>query len=75
MLKVQSVKHDKEYCLVVVFNDGKKKIVDLKEHLWGDVFVKLKDIEVFKMVSTDGYTICWDEVDFAPEFLYQIGKE
>jgi len=73
MLKVNQVKYYKDYCLEVEFNNGNKKIVDLKEHLWGEAFASIKNIENFKQVKTDGYTICWSDVDFAPEFLYEIG--
>ncbi len=45
MLKVNQVKYYKDYCLELEFNDGIKKIVDLKDHLWGEAFESIKNIE------------------------------
>ena len=65
-----------EYKLKVRFNDKIEKVVDLKEHLDGQVFKPLKDIEYFKQVwvNYDIDTIVWpNDADFAPEFLWEIG--
>ena len=54
------------------------KDVDLKNELYGEVFEPLKDKEAFKKVkiNTNTNTIEWENgADFAPEFLYKIGKE
>ena len=66
----------KKYKLKLTFDNKDVKIVDLEEELWGPMFEPLKDIEYFKKVKTDGHTIVWpNEVDFCPDFLYQMGKK
>jgi len=76
-LHVTSVTYLEKYRLRLVFNDGFVKDVDLKDELYGEVFEPLKNIEFFKKVyvNTDTNTIEWENgADFAPEFLYKIGK-
>lgn len=77
-LHVIGVTHIKAYALRVEFSDGVVKEVDLSGELYGEVFEPLKDAELFKQVSVNGETstIEWPNgADFAPEFLYEIGKE
>ena len=77
MYSVKGVKHLNNYKLEVEFNSGDVKVVDLEPHLSGEVFEPLKKIDYFKTVkvSKDIDTIYWDNgADFAPEFLFQIGK-
>jgi hypothetical protein len=72
------VLHLKNYQLQLEFNDGKVKELDLKDELYGEIFEPLKDIELFKKVyvNPDTGTIEWPNgADFAPEFLYQTGRE
>lgn len=77
-LHVTGVRHIKGYKLVVAFNDGAAKEVDLEYELHGEVFEPLRDVEFFKQakVNEETNTIEWPNgADFAPEFLYEIGKE
>jgi len=77
-LHVTEVTHLGEYKLRLKFNDGTIKDVNLKGELYGEVFEPLKDVEMFKRVKVnqDTNTIEWETgADFAPEFLYEIGKE
>jgi len=77
-LHVTHVLHLKNYQLQLEFNDGKVKELDLKDELYGEVFEPLKDIELFRKVyvNPDTGTIEWPNgADFAPEFLYQTGRE
>jgi hypothetical protein len=77
-LHVTHVLHLKNYQLQLEFNDGKVKELDLKDELYGEIFEPLKDIELFKKVyvNPDTGTIEWPNgADFAPEFLYQTGRE
>ncbi len=77
-LHVIDVHYLKGYQLQVEFNDGKVKELDLKAELYGEVFEPLKDIALFKKVyvNPDTGTIEWSNgADFAPEFLYEIGRE
>jgi hypothetical protein len=76
-LHVTSVTYLEDYKLRLLFNDGVAKEVDLRDELYGEVFEPLKDVELFKQVTinSDTNTIEWPNgADFAPEFLYEIGK-
>ena len=68
-----------EYKLKIRFEDGVSAIVDLSEYLQkGGVFEKFKDLEFFKnfKVPNELGTIVWnDEVDIAPETLYEKCKQ
>jgi len=77
-LHVTDVHLTKAYELQVTFSDGVVKEVDLAGELHGEVFEPLKDPEVFKQVKVNAETntIEWPNgADFAPEFLYEIGRE
>lgn len=77
-LHVIGVTYLEDYKLRLEFSDGVVKDVDLKDELYGEVFEPLKDIKFFKQVAvnSDISTIEWpNSADFAPEFLYEIGKE
>ena len=76
MIYVTAVKYDSGYRLMVTFNDGSKRLVDLKSHLNGEVFEPLQEIERFKTarLNRDLDTVVWDNgADMAPEFLHGIG--
>lgn len=62
------------YRIMLLFNNGEKRIVDLSQSLNGKVFAPLKDIGYFKRFSIKFNTIEWENgADFAPEYLYEIG--
>lgn len=74
---VRSVTYKSGYKLLLTFEDGVQKLVDLEPHLEGEIFEPLKDINYFKNVSVnpDLDTIVWgNNADFSPDFLYEIGK-
>jgi len=78
LIEVSSVKYLEDYKLLLTFDNGVRKVVDLRNRLNGEVFEPLKQIEYFKQVSVepDLGTICWpNEADFAPDTLYEIGEE
>lgn len=77
-LHVTAARLTKDYELRVTFSDGVVKEVDLVGELHGEIFEPLKDPEVFKQVrvNVETKTIEWPNgADFAPEFLYEIGRE
>ncbi len=74
---VTDVKYLEGYKLAITFNDKVTKIVDLSEHLAGEIFKPLKKISYFKTVHLDRDldTIVWDNgADISPDFLYKIGN-
>ena len=65
------------YTVRLEFNDGAIKDVDLSGELYGEVFEPLKDFGFFRRVAVNPETgtIEWPNgADFAPEFLYDIGR-
>lgn len=75
MLRVIDVDYIKDYELLLTFNNGNRKIVDLRPYLTGEVFGELLDKDKFIQYGLTRVTIEWaNGADFAPEFLYEIGK-
>lgn len=73
---VKDVKYVSEYKLLLTFEDGIVKLVDMKPYLEGEIFEPLKNIDYFKTarVNPDIDTIAWEnDADFSPDFLYEIG--
>ncbi len=67
-----------EYRLRVEFSNGVVKEIDLSGELYGEVFEPLRHPEYFgnATISPDTGTVEWPNgADFAPEFLYAIGRE
>ena len=77
LLDVIAVRYYGEYKLILKFENGEEKLVDLQDRLEGPIFQPLKDLDFFKQVTLDPElgTIIWPNgADKAPETLYQIGK-
>jgi len=76
LIKVINAKYVKDYEIEFSFNDGIKKIIDLKNEIDGPIFEPLKSKEYFKNFKTNRWTIEWENgADFAPEFLYDLAIE
>jgi hypothetical protein len=74
-LHIDKATYITDYRLELVFNTNETKQVDLQNELYGEMFEPLKDKDFFKDFSISHNTIEWKNgADFAPEFLYQIGK-
>lgn len=70
-LAVKEVKPQDDFHLLLTFENGEKRLFDMKPYLDFGVFKDLKDIRLFKTVKTSFDTIEWDnEADFDPETLY-----
>ena len=72
---VKDAKYLSEYKLLLTFEDGSLREVDLARHLDGEVFEPLKDIGNFKSVRVNSEldTIVWNNgADMSPDFLYEI---
>jgi len=73
LLRVIDVDYIKEYTLALTFNDGVRKVVDLKPHLTGKVFEPLLLADNFRQYGLNHRTIEWASgADLAPEFLYSL---
>ena len=61
--------------MILTFNDGKRKLVDLEPYLVGEVFGELRDLDKFVQYGLTPVTLEWSNgADLAPEFLYDIGE-
>jgi len=77
MKRVIAAEYYSDYKIIITFNNGVKKIVDLEQDLWGTMFKPLKDKNLFKQfrIDKDIHTIVWPNgADFSPDSLYEIGK-
>jgi hypothetical protein len=76
LLDIIKVVYSSGYKLIVTFENGEEKLVDLNDRLIGPIFELLKDVNYFKTVYVDkeSGTIAWPNgADIAPETLYKIG--
>ena len=75
MLEVINAEYLHDYKILCRFNIGIEKIIDFQPELNGEIYVPLQDIEYFKKFSIILNTIAWQNgADFAPEYLFEIGK-
>jgi len=77
LIEVTHAEYAEDYKLILTFDNGVKKLVDLKDRLEGEIFEPLKEIEYFRQVKVEPElgTVCWpNEADFAPDTLYKIGS-
>jgi hypothetical protein len=77
MKRVIAAEYYRDYKIIVTFNNGVKKMVNMEQDLWGTMFEPLKDKNLFKQfrVDKDIHTIVWPNgADFSPDSLYEIGK-
>ena len=52
-----------------------KKYFDVEPYIQGEWYRKLRILEYFKKVTTDGFTVVWpDGQDICPDELYDLGK-
>ena len=69
--KVVDVEAKPEYVLHLEFNNGEKRIFDMKPYLDEGVFQRIKDPAMFAAVKALFGTAVWPgSVDIAPEMLY-----
>lgn len=69
--KAIDVKPLDNYELLITFNNGEKKLFNLKDRLDDVFFAPLKDKNIFRTVHTNGITIEWDgDIDVCPDELY-----
>ena len=73
---VTTARYRQKYEIVIGFENGKSKLVDLANYLDKGILLELKDLNMFKRFSVnhDTDTIEWDNgADLSPDFLYEIG--
>ena len=73
---VRNVTYVDDHKLILLFEDGSERLVDLAQELDGEIFEPLRDVNYFKnvRVNSDINTIAWGNgADMSPDFLYKIG--
>ncbi|MDR2146302.1 MAG: DUF2442 domain-containing protein [Tannerella sp.] len=73
-LEVSEAKYLDHYRILLTFNNGEQKTVDLQHELNGTVYEPLRQLDYFKNFRVKYNTIEWSNgADYAPEYLYEIG--
>ena len=71
---VKSVEVIPPYGLKMSFADGSVKVLDMTPLLNEKPYIPLKNPGLFKQARTFCGTVVWtDEIDIAPEYLYENG--
>ncbi len=71
MIKLISVEPLDNYMLALGFDNGEKRIFDVKPYLGFGIFKELQDKTYFKNVTKQFDSIAWKNgQDFSPETLY-----
>jgi hypothetical protein len=71
-LSVIEVEPNKDKKLLLTFENGEKRIFDMKEYLEYGVFQELKDENIFNSVHIAFDSIEWSNgLDIDPEVLYE----
>lgn len=73
--KAIDVKILENYTLEILFENGEKKIFDVKPYFKFKIFKKLEDINEFKKVKISGLSLEWENgADICPDELYNNSK-
>ena len=73
--KAIDVKTLKNYMLEITFENGEKKIFDVKPYLKFKLFNELKNEKEFRKVKIAGLSIEWENgADICPDELYYNSK-
>lgn len=72
--RVKKVEPRDDYTLALTFEDGQRKLFDMKPYLDKGVFRELRDKEMFDTVRVCFSSVAWaNDVDFDHEALYDLG--
>lgn len=75
MNRIIEVKPLDNYQILVTFQNGEKRIKDMKPYLEKGVFKKLKDEKFFKTVRVAYGTVSWEEeIDLCADSIYETSK-
>ncbi len=70
--RVKKVIPNEDYTLSITFDNGERKVFDMKKLLNLGVFQELKNLEYFKEVKTIYGSIAWPHgQDVCPDTLYE----
>lgn len=71
LLDVVSVQVGADYALLLEFENGEKRLFDMRPYLDKKPFIRIKDVPLFAQARVDYGTVTWPgNIDIAPETLY-----
>ena len=69
---VQAVIPQKDYKLLLTFANGEKRVYNAQVLLSKPIYTKLNNLSFFLKAKVECGTVVWDdEIDLAPEHLYE----
>jgi len=72
---VKSIQFKDNYCLLLTFENGEKRVFDLKPYFDKPVFKRLKNAAVFKTAHVASGSVEWQgEIDLSYDTLYLKSK-
>ena len=73
--RVILVKPEQDFTLLITFNNGEKKLFDVKPYLEIGIFKELKELSLFNSVKPFLGSIQWaNGLDLCPDTLYLESK-
>lgn len=74
-IHITDVEYMHDYTMNLMFSNGERRIVDFEPLLTGKLREPLRDLNNFIQFGLTEWTLEWyNGVDFAPDFLYKVGK-
>lgn len=74
-LSIIEVEPVRDYILLLTFENGERRTLDMKPYMHSGIFAELQDFALFNSVRVSFDTIEWaNEADLDPEFLYEESK-
>jgi hypothetical protein len=69
---ITAVSPQENYILLLTFENGEQRYLDMKPYLHRGVFKQLANSNIFNTAHVSFDTVAWkNEVDLAPEVLYE----
>jgi hypothetical protein len=73
MIEICNVKAFPDHILCLDFDNGEKRLFDMKPYLHYPVFRRLENQAFFSLARVDYGTVTWPgEIDIAPETVYKF---
>lgn len=64
-----------DYTMLLTFSNGERRIYNALPLLQKPLYAPLRNVAFFLTAKADGLSVAWnDELDIAPEHLYECGK-
>lgn len=76
MNRIKNVQTTDNYEIIVEFENGEKRVKDMKPYLDKGVFKTLKNKDFFNNVKIKFGTVCWGEdIELCADSIYEDSKE